>query len=394
MGFPTRWMPFVTTNAFSWAGKLRMAADVLLPAAPPANDESIASFIGRRFGREAVDYLAEPLLAGIHGGDPARLSMRSAFPEFLELEARDRSVIIGLRRAERATTSPEAAPSPFLALPGGMSELTGALVASLPRGTIQTGVGVDGIESSRPSASPGRPEPAAPRPGSGRPRGSRRAEGRGEYLLRLTDGVQVRVPAVLVATPPPTAGRVLQSLDADLSALCAKIPTASVVTVALGFARSAVRHALNGTGFVVPHREGLRVRAVSWVSSKWEGRAPADRVLLRAYVGGAVDPRAIDLDEATLVGRAHEDMTALLGITGEPELARVYRWHDAAPQLEVGHLDLMGKLEGRLATYPGLFLTGSGFRRTGIAGCVADGRRQAGLAAAHLSSGQLLSRVG
>lgn len=87
-------------------------------------------------------------------------------------------------------------------------------------------------------------------------------------------------------------------------------------------------------------------------------------------------------------------MTALLGITGEPELARVYCWHDAAPQLEVGHLDLMGKLEGRLATYPGLFLTGSGFRRTGIAGCVADGRRQAGLAAARLSSGQLLSRVG
>ncbi len=374
MGIPTRWMPFATTNAFSWTGKLRMAAEVLLPAAPPANDESIASFIGRRFGREAVDYLAEPLLAGIHGGDPARLSMRSAFPEFLELEARDRSVIIGLRREGLA-----AAPSPFLALPGGMSELTRALVASLPRGTIQNGVGVEGIEPSRPSASSGRREPV---------------EGRGGYLLRLIGGVQVRVPAVLVATPPPIAGRVLQSLDKDLSALCARIPTASVVTVALGFARSAVRHALNGTGFVVPRREGLRVRAVSWASSKWEGRAPADRVLLRAYLGGAVDPHAIDLDEATLVGRAHQDMTVLLGIAGEPELARVYRWHDAAPQREVGHLDLMGKLESRLATYPGLFLTGSGFRRTGIAGCVADGRRQAGLAAARLSSGQLLSRLG
>lgn len=396
MGIPTRWMPFATTNAFSWTGKLRMAAEVLLPAAPPANDESIASFIGRRFGREAVDYLAEPLLAGIHGGDPARLSMRSAFPEFLELEARDRSVIIGLRRAGhaarpsasagclepvegRATACWSAAPSPFLALSGGMSELTRALVASLPRGTIQNGVGVEGIEPSRLSASSGRPEPV---------------EGRGGYLLRLIDGVQVRVPAVLVATPPPIAGRVLQSLDKDLSALCARIPTASVVTVALGFARSAVRHALNGTGLVVPRREGLRVRAVSWASSKWEGRAPADRVLLRAYLGGAIDPHAIDLNEATLVGRAHQDMTALLGIAGEPELARVYRWHDAAPQREVGHLDLMGKLESRLAMYPGLFLTGSGFRRTGIAGCVADGRRQAGLAAARLSSGQFLSRLG
>src|SRR5262249_8463426 len=99
MRVPTRWMPFVPTRAFSPWGKLRRAADVVLPAAPPAGDESIASFIGRRFGREAVDYLAGPLLAGIHGGDPARLSMRCAFPRFLDLEAQHGSVIVGLRHA-------------------------------------------------------------------------------------------------------------------------------------------------------------------------------------------------------------------------------------------------------------------------------------------------------
>src|SRR4051812_21721716 len=148
MGIPTRWLPFASTAAFSPLGKLRMAADVVLPAASPASDESIASFIGRRFGRQAVEYLAEPLLAGIHGGDPARLSMRCAFPRFLELEASHRSVIIGLQRvaaARRAAPSATSFTTPFVALPGGMAELVAALMRVLPSESVRCGAGVTDV---------------------------------------------------------------------------------------------------------------------------------------------------------------------------------------------------------------------------------------------------------
>ena len=126
------------------------------------------------------------------------------------------------------------------------------------------------------------------------------------------------------------------------------------------------------------------MRAVSWVSSKWAGRAPDDRVLLRAFMGGVFDPHALDLDDGSLVDRAAGDVARLLGIDAEPELARVYRFPDATPQLEVGHHELMDAIEHRLAAHPGLFLTASGFRGTGIADCVADGQAQAARAAAYV----------
>lgn len=354
MGFPTRWTPFATTTAFSWRGKLRMAAELFVPPRPPSGDESIASFIGRRFGREAVDYLAEPLLAGIHGGDPALLSMRAAFPRFLDLEARYRSVIAGLRTAHAAPGTSHAAPrtshpTPFVALPGGMHELTAALAAALPANAIRVGVGVESI-----------------------------AKTAAEYVLRLSDGSRVVSTAVIVATPPRIATRLLQDVDERLGALSSRLSsTSSAVTVALGYRRSAIGHALNGTGFVVPHCERMRIRAASWVSSKWSGRAPDDRVLLRAYVGGAADPAAIDRPDAVLAVEAQHDLGRLLNIAGDPELIRIYRWRDATPQLHVGHLDAMAALDRELAVHVGLAVTASGFRGTGIADCVADARLQA-----------------
>jgi oxygen-dependent protoporphyrinogen oxidase len=356
LGIPTRLGPFATTGAFSWIGKLRMAAEVFVPPHHRHDDESIASFMGRHFGREAVEYLAEPLLAGIHGGDPAMLSMRASFPRFLDLEAQYRSVILGLRKAAAVAGAtahtPRAAAGPFVALPNGMEELTLAITRALPRHAIRTGVGVAAMES----------------------------RGHG-YLLHLTSGASIRVPTVILATPPPATGHLVEPFDADAARLCRGIRMASAVTVALGFQRSAVRHPLKGAGFVVPRRERLTIRAVSWVSSKWTGRAPNGHVLLRAYLGGIADPGAVDLDDGTLAATAHADMTDLLDIVGEPDLVRVYRWRNATPQLEVGHSDRVARLDARLAAHPGLFVTASGFRGTGIADCVADGRRQASLAA-------------
>jgi len=359
LGIPTKWLPFATTGAFSLAGKLRMAADTLLPARSGFGDESIASFIGRRFGAEAVAYLAEPLLAGIHGGDPAQLSMRAVFPRLLDLEARYGSVILGLQQSGAAMRADAvtARPPPFMALAGGMRDLTDAIEASLPPDRIRTGVGVDAID--------------------------RRASA---FQLRLSTGERVGAAAVIIATPPPIASRLTSSLDGPLSALCRRIRMASVVTVALGFRRDAVAHDLRGAGVVVPRCERRHVRALSWVSSKFEGRAPADRVLLRAFLGGVLQPEAVDLSDDVVLSRALGDARPLLGIRGDAEVARVYRWRDATPQLEVGHIELMAQIERRLAANQGVFVTASGFRGTGIADCVADARAQASRAAAEVSA--------
>jgi oxygen-dependent protoporphyrinogen oxidase len=211
LGIPTRWMPFVTTDAFSLRGKLRMAAESLLPRGAPTGDESIASFVGRRFGREAVDYLAEPLLAGIHGGDPARLSMRLSFPRLLELEARHRSVIVGLRKSSRSRQQQTSGAPPFVALPGGMAELTDALACAVPAASIRRGVSVRSLE--------------------------RTING---FVLRLPDGASQEARAVLLALPPPAASRIVESFDRDLDILIARIRMASVATVALGYRRDAV----------------------------------------------------------------------------------------------------------------------------------------------------------
>lgn len=351
-GVPSRWTPFATSRAFTWHGKLRMAAEVLLPSRANGHDESIASFMGRRFGREAVAYLAEPLLAGIHGGDPAQLSMRAAFPRFMELEARHRSVIAGLRQSQLTTrtSNPKSqAPSPFVALPGGMSDLTAALANVLDADRLRVGVGVDAI-----------------------------ARRNGTYTLSLSDGTTVDTAHVLVATPPRIAARLLETIDERLGALSSGLAaTSSAVTIALGYRQSAVGRPLDGTGFVVPRREPFSIRAASWVSSKWSGRAPANRVLLRIYAGGAADPGAIDRCDEALVAAARRDLARLMQVSGEPELVRVYRWRDATPQLRVGHLERMAALDRELTTCPGLAVTASGFRGTGIADCVADARAQA-----------------
>jgi oxygen-dependent protoporphyrinogen oxidase len=352
LGFPTRWMPFVTTDAFSWHGKLRMATEPLRPRRIAAGDESIASFIGRRFGREAVDYLAEPLLAGIHGGDPKHLSMRSAFPRFLEFEATYGSVIAGLRRARMAhPVQHRQPPSPFVALAAGMSELTMALIKELSPESVRTGTAVEDISEST-----------------------------GGYRLTMHGDGRIEVPAILLATPPAVTARLVRGVDPELAHLCGRIRSASVVTVALGYRRSSVRHALEGTGLVVPRREGLTIRALSWVSSKWADPAPEDRVLLRAYLGGTQDPDAIDWSDEALIAAACRDTAALVNAT-DPELARVYRWRDSTPQLEVGHVDVLSNIDHRLNLRPNLKLSASGFRGTGIADCVADGRHQARRAA-------------
>jgi len=348
LGIPTRARPFIASGLFSWAGKIRMGAELFVPPRRDDADESIGAFIGRRFGREAATYLAEPLLAGIHAGDVDRLSVRALFPQFVEAERTHGSLLRAFRaraRTPQPTTSPDLADGAFRSLPGGLSEMVDALTRALPKGTMCTGA--TATELAR--------------------------EGLG-FVVTMRSGESIAARAVVLAAPAFVASALLRDYDAELSRLCGEIPYTSSAAVVLAFAKDAVTHSLNGSGFVVPRAEGHDVLAASWLSSKWPGRAPDGRVLLRAFVGGARDPRALERSDAELVAQSLRALRPLLGIRGEPQFSRVYRWERANAQHEVGHLARMESIDRALSQHPGLFLTGSGYRGVGIPDCISDAR--------------------
>jgi protoporphyrinogen/coproporphyrinogen III oxidase len=365
-GIPTAIRPLIGTRLFSWPGKIRMAAELCVPPRRDDGDESIGSFIARRFGSEAATYLAEPLLAGIHSGDVDRLSVRALFPRFVQAERAHGSVLRAFQRERRAHR-----PSPdglFRSLPGGLSELVRALVAALPAGAIRLDSPVSQLIE--------------------------RAQGQVLYQVKSTADDTLAARAVVLAAPAYAVGEIVRPVDRELADLCGQIRYTSTVTVALAFAREDVHHPLNGSGFVVPRVEDPSILAAAWLSSKWPNRAPGDRVLLRTFIGTVRDPDALARTDADLVDRSLRAIAPVLQITGKPVLTRVYRFDRGSAQHEVGHLGRMAAIEEMLARHPGLFVTGSGFRGVGIPDCVADARRTAQTVAAFLERRQPASYDG
>jgi oxygen-dependent protoporphyrinogen oxidase len=346
LGIPTRIGPFIRTGLFSWRAKLRMGAELFVPPRRDGHDESIGAFMTRRFGREATTYLAEPLLAGIHAGDVDRLSLGALFPRFAEAERKHGSLIRAFRRQIPARSADGA----FKSLPGGLSEMVQALVKTLPPDSVRTNTVVTGVRRSP-----------------------------GGHAFRVdVSGAACEGRALVLSTPAYVTAALVRDEDAELARLCAQIPYSSIATVALAFPRQAVRHPLNGSGYVVPRTEESGILAATWLSSKWPHRAPEGKVLLRTFIGGARDPGAPARSDADLVARSLAAIRPVLGIDGEPSLTRVYRFDRASAQHEVGHLDRVAAIDRLLSAHrPGLFLTGSGLRGVGIPDCIADARATA-----------------
>jgi protoporphyrinogen/coproporphyrinogen III oxidase len=316
-------------DLLSPAGRARLALEPTIPRRDRDEDESVGGFFRRRFGDEAVDLIAQPLLGGIHAGDIDTLSMRSLFPALVAAEREHGSV---LPRTAPAFPTETSGSRGFASLRGGMSTLVDAIVAALPPDTIR-------------------------------------------YNAPVPPLAGLAAAHTILALPAHAAARLIESIDAEASALAARVPYVSTASVALAWPRADVPHPLDGTGFVVSRRySDVRITACTWVSSKWEWRAPEGSALLRAFIGGAHDPAAVDRSDDELIATVRRDLRAVLGITAAPSLARVYRWRHAGAQHTVGHLDRVAEIERRLAPR-GVFLAGSGFRAVGIPDCVADGRR-------------------
>ena len=348
---PTRLGPFVRSRLFSWRGKTRMALDLLLPRAPGGDDESLGTFVRRRLGREALERVAQPLVAGIYTADPDELSLRATMPRFLDLERAQRSVILGLWRAARrlpASGTSGARWSLFVSLAGGMDELIEALVSRLPTGTVHLKARVAAVQ--------------------------RQGE---RWRLEASGREPLEADRVVIATESHVAGRLLRYVDPSLTALLQGIGYASSATVSLGYRRDDVPHPLDGFGFVVPRAEGRDLLACTFSSVKYPGRAPAGFVLLRCFLGGALNATALDDGDAELARRARSDLRAALGVEADPVLTRVARHPASMPQYRVGHLLTVEAIKTQLDALPGLGLAGAAYRGVGIADCVRSGEAAA-----------------
>ena len=347
---PTRLTPFITSSLFSWPGKLRMALDVILPRGG-GGDESLGAFVRRRLGREALERIAQPLVAGIYTADPDELSLLATMPRFVELERRERSLIVGLWKASRkapAASTSGARWSLFVSLAGGMGELIAALASRLPSDAVRLKHRVGGIE--------------------------RRGV---QWRVTTEEAGAIDADAVIVATETHAASRLLRYVDPPLATLLEMIPYASSATVSLGYRRADVPHPLDGFGFVVPRAEHRDLLACTFSSVKYPGRAPERHVLIRCFVGGALNAAALERSDDEIVERVRRELGEALGITAAPMLTRVARHPASMPQYAVGHLTTVETIERRLAAIPGLLLAGGGYRGVGIADCVRSGEAAA-----------------
>jgi protoporphyrinogen/coproporphyrinogen III oxidase len=360
---PGRLAPILTTPVLSWRGKLRVLLDLVIPRKGDDGDESLAAFVKRRLGREALERLVQPLVGGIYTADPAELSLRATLPQFPAMEREHGSLIRGaLRQARQARWAERHASGAryglFVTLADGMDTLPRALAGALPAGTVRTATAVRRV---------GRPDPVSP------------------WRVELLDGPPIDAGAVIVTTEAHSSARLLDGYDPDLALQLRAIPYASSAIVNLAYRRDQVAHPLDGFGAVVPAIEGRQILAVSFLSVKFPRRAPAGTALLRTFVGGATQPELFDLDDATLVDLVRGELSDLLGASGEPLLVTVNRHPRAMPQYTLGHLDRVAAIRKRLARHPRLILAGNAFDGVGIPDCVRGARDAADAALAALA---------
>ncbi|MGQ9793320.1 MAG: protoporphyrinogen oxidase [Anaerolineae bacterium] len=352
---PTRFTPFVTSSLISLPGKLRMALDLVIPQRRQDGDESLASFIRRRLGREALEKIAEPLMSGIHVCDAERQSLAATFPRFMELERVHRSLIKGMLIQKRQMVR-RASPSlpPFMTLRGGLEELVTALCTRL-RGDMRLNspvVRLELVDNDEVGSHSGWAN---------------------SYLVRLQDGQMIYADAIVLTVPAYIAATLVAPFHATLAHRLRSIRYVSTATLSLGYRRSGFDHPLAGFGFVVPRREPTHLMACTWTSTKFSHRAPADHVLLRVFLGGPHREDTLALDDESTLNLVRKELRCIMGINADPVLVRLHRWQNANPQYDVGHLERVAEIEKLAGELPGLYITGSAYRGVGIPDCVAQG---------------------
>ncbi|MDF0675290.1 MAG: protoporphyrinogen oxidase [Nitrospira sp.] len=344
---------FFRSGLLTWTGLARMGLEIAVPRGPSTGDESLGAFLRRRFGAQAYERVLEPLMAGIYAGDAEQMSLRATFPRFFELEQRHGSIIRGMMATKKAASSvstDQPRRTMFVSLKNGLSDLVTALTSRLTQQGVELRMGAR-VEALRVRS---------------------HELGRWMYDLVLQDGSALSAESVVLATPAYVSADLVRPLSPIAGGLLDMIPYASTATIAMALPRTLTT-AIEGFGFIVPRTEQRHLIAATWTSLKWPHRAPADQLLLRCYVGGVGREEILRLDDEQLTAKVRAELSALCGIRAEPSYSEVNRWWKGMPQYTLGHLDRLAQLDAAVSRYPGLVLTGAGYRGVGIPDCIRDG---------------------
>lgn len=366
LGVPTDITAFMETGLISPDGKTRVLEDLSLPGREEEGDESVGDFLQRRFGPEIVESIAEPLLAGIYAANLHQLSLQSTFPQFIQAEQKFGSVIQGMQESAKNTQRPEGLPaaaegSAFLTFDKGLKTMVEALQEALLGIHIRNGETAERIERTA--------------------KGSK---------VRLKSGTVLEADSVILTLPTYALCSLLPDLPA-LSRLC-EMKYVSVANVVMAFDRKDLESEFDGSGFLVPHKEGRFITACTWTSTKWEHTAPEGKVLLRCYVGRAGEQDWVELTDEEIVAKVREDARELMGLTAEPLFSEITRLYNSMPQYPVGHLEhIRAAREELVEKFPGVFITGAGFEGVGLPDCIRQGKDTAAEAFAYLKHQELPS---
>ena len=359
---PTKFLPFATTGLFSWPGKIRMAMEFFIPRKKVGpdefNDETLESFVVRRMGRECLDRLAEPLVGGVHASDPTQMSLAATFPRLLEMEQKYGSLVKGFIAARRKVeemrrkypVKPGEKPRTFFtSFVNGMQQLTDRMADAAGRGRMRTGLTVTALWQKDD----------------------------GIWSVHLSDGAKVDGDAVIIATESWAAEPLIRPLDKAIADALASIPTSSSATVSIAFNEKEIGFNLNAFGVLCPIIEGRALMAATYSSTKWAGRAPAGKVLMRGFVGGPHNQKIVGRSDAELVQTVLAEFRDILGLNpfAKPLFSRVFRWHLGMPQYTLGHLDRVALIEDRCDRIPGFVIAGGSYRGVGVPNCIESGER-------------------
>jgi oxygen-dependent protoporphyrinogen oxidase len=377
----------VTTPLLPLSSKLAMAAELF--AAPPSGnlnqgaDEPVASFVRRHFGDAMLENVADPLLAGVYGGDSGALSVRSVLPRFWEMERKHGSLTratlraMRRRRKARASTNDTAQPDSagtgaaprsslplFMTLRDGLGQLTGKLAEHLDKTRVHLGARVAGIQQA-PGGLGGTADSCSRR-----------------YQIFCDGGVTFDADAIIFAMPAHECGRLLSSVAPALGALLGEIPYSSSMTVSLGYGEGTREHLPPGFGYLVPRKEHRRMLACTFVHRKFNHRAPEGKALLRCFLGGSRDPEVLNLPDEEVVLLVRQELKEILNFSFEPLFCRIHRWPASMAQYPLGHAERVRRIQSRLEDLPGIYLAGNAYSGIGISDCIRTGR-----AAAHQAMG-------
>lgn len=343
---PTSLRPLLATPAISWRGKLRMAMELFMPRRSETGDETLEQFVTRRLGREALERLAQPMVAGIYNADPGRLSLEATFPQFLQWEKEHGSILRALWRERKAHRETAESSGPryglFLSFPQGVQTLTEALASRLPPGSIRLNTRVTGLARS----------PA------------------GRWRIDVDQGQGLDADALCLAVPAPKAAQILRQVSAELSDALSEIPYLGSVTVNVALRRDQVGHPLDGMGFVVPAVENRSLLACTFSSIKFAERAPDRHVLLRAFLGGPSNQDMLHQPDPEIEQVVMDELRTWLKITGDPLQLLVHRHPESMPQYLLGHRERVAEIESLVRGIPGLVLAGNAYHGVGIPDCI------------------------